>query len=184
MSIKVEQIPFFSISFWRLSLSNWEQKKEIIKELVDLKPDQDRIDICYSDFFQYNNKPPYMYKFIEVIQDELVEFFNSAGVLVEQPNEWQMWTQMYTGADHHPLHNHGFGNMSGVLNLEHDPALHSSTRLQCPHLDPLFGRLTMMELPDVNEGDIILFPAALGHESTANLHDEPRTIMSFNIPIQ
>ena len=76
MSIKVEQIPFFSISFWRLSLSNWEQKKEIIKELVDLKPDQDRIDICYSDFFQYNNKPPYMYKFIEVIQDELVEFFN------------------------------------------------------------------------------------------------------------
>ena len=35
-----------------------------------------------------------------------------------------------------------------------------------------------------NEGDIILFPAALGHESTANLHDEPRTIMSFNIPIQ
>jgi|TARA_B100000287_G_scaffold318984_1_gene302786 hypothetical protein len=182
MSIKVEQIPFFSISFWRLSLSNWEQKKEIIKELVDLKPDQDRIDICYSDFFQYNNKPPYMYKFIEVIQDELVEFFNSAGVLVEQPSEWQMWTQMYTGADHHPLHNHGFGNFSCILYLDYDKEKHPSTRFWTPMPDPFFGTVTHLH-PEVEEGDIIIFPSTIYHECPPTNSNIPRTIVAFNVPI-
>jgi uncharacterized protein YjlB len=42
----------------------------------------------------------------------------------------------------------------------------------------------MMQLPDVQEGDIILFPAAIGHESQPNASNDQRTIMSFNIPIR
>ena len=123
-----------------------------------------------------------MYKFIEVIQDELVGFFDSAGVLVEQPSEWQMWTQMYTGADHHPLHNHGFGNFSCILYLDYDKEKHPSTRFWTPMPDPFFGTVTHLH-PEVEEGDIIIFPSTIYHECPPTNSNIPRTIVAFNVPI-
>ena len=189
----VGTLNLFGIPVHKITLPDWDKLKPQLIEMIDLDGDEYKNETCTTDFFHVGafdgkgraNGHPYLEKFWELVGPSIEECWQMMGLPPHKdPSEIQLWSQRYYRGDYHDLHNHGFGNMSGVLNLEHDPALHSSTRLQCPHLDPLFGRLTMMELPDVNEGDIILFPAALGHESTANLHDEPRTIMSFNIPIQ
>ena len=129
MTIKCTELSFLTISFFKLSLSNWKELKPQIKRLVDLDLEKDRIDICYSDYFKYNNRPPYMIPFIHLIEDELLDFFNGAGMAVQTPDNWQMWSQTYKGTDSHPLHNHGFGNLSAILYLDFDKELQLSSDL-------------------------------------------------------
>lgn len=178
----IEQLPFFSISFYKISIPNWQERKQRIKDIVGLNPEENRIDICYSDYFKYNNRPPYLVTFVAELREELSYFLDNSGIKVEPPEEWQMWSQMYVGADSHPLHNHGFGNLSAILYLDFDKEHHQSTRFYSPLPNPFFGTVEPYQ-PEVNEGDIILFPSTILHECPPSYSDIPRSIVAFNIPI-
>ena len=182
MTIKCTELSFLTISFFKLSLSNWKELKPQIKRLVDLDLEKDRIDICYSDYFKYNNRPPYMIPFIHLIEDELLDFFNGAGMSVQTPDKWQMWSQTYKGTDSHPLHNHGFGNLSAILYLDFDKELHQPTRFWQPLPDPFFGTIKHYQ-PEVEEGDIVFFPSTISHECPASNSETYRSIIAFNVPI-
>ena len=39
-------------------------------------------------------------------------------------------------------------------------------------------------IPEVDEGDILLFPSTLLHEATINTSNVKRTVMAFNIPLK
>tara|TARA_S200002703_G_scaffold32156_5_gene28074 strand:+ start:3382 stop:3945 length:564 start_codon:yes stop_codon:yes gene_type:complete len=179
----------FGIPVNKITLPDWDNLKPQLLEMINLDGDEYRSLTCTTDFFHVGASDgqghPYLEKFWELVGPSIEECWQMMNLPPHKDSsEIQLWSQRYYRGDYHDLHNHGFGNMSGVLFLEFDPELHSSTRLQCPHLDPLYGRITMMKLPDVREGEIILFPAGIGHESMPNQSDIPRTVMSLNIPIQ
>ena len=177
----------FGIPVHKISLPNWDELKPQLLEMIDLDDDECKNNTCTTDFFKVGNVTPHPYleKWWKLIGEPLEDVWQKVGLPRHGDyTKFQLWTQRYHCGDYHGLHNHGFGNISGVLHLEFNPEIHTSTMLQCPHLDPLYGRVSMMQLPDVQEGDIILFPAAIGHESQPNASNDQRTIMSFNIPIR
>ena len=178
----IEQLPFFSISFYKISLPNWQERKQRIKDIIGLNPEENRIDICYSDYFKYNNRPPYLVTFVAEIREELSYFFDNLGVKIAPPQEWQMWSQMYVGQDSHPLHNHGFGSLSAILYLDFDKELHQSTRFWQPLPDPFTGTIKHYQ-PEVEEGDIVFFPSTISHECPASNSETHRSIIAFNVPI-
>lgn len=189
VNMNIGTLNIFGIVVDKVTLPDWDNLKPQLLEMINLDGDEYKEKTCTTDFFHVGHGEatdhPYREKFWELVGPSIEEAWQMTCFPPHKdPSEMQLWSQRYYRGDYHDLHNHGFGNMSGILFLEFDPELHSSTRLQSPFLDPLYGRISMMELPDVKEGELILFPAAIGHESLPNQSDTPRTIMSFNIPLQ
>lgn len=179
---EIQQVTLLSINFFKIPISDWKVKKEQILSLIDLYNEDKRIDCCYSDYFMYNNRPEYMPKIIGMIADELQEFINQSGISVYPVNQWQMWSQRYINGDFHGVHNHGFGHLSAILYVEFDKDKHQSTRFYTPIPNAFTGIIDNLQ-PDVEEGDLILFPSTILHECPPSNCPESRTIVAFNIPI-
>ena len=90
-----------------------------------------------------------------------------------------MWCQTSYRGQKHNLHNHGYVGWSGVLYVKFDPQVHSATSFLSPFPNPYDGGLSY-NVPNVEEGDLIVFPSTIAHESLENKSDKPRTIISFN----
>jgi hypothetical protein len=176
----------FGVPIHKISLPNWDDLKPQLLEMIDLDKDEHKHNTCTTDFFDIGSSKshPYLEKWWKLIETPLEYAWQSVGLPQHSDyTDFQLWTQRYHRGNYHSLHNHGFGSISGVLHLEFNPEVHLSTTLQCPYLNPLYGRVSMTQLPDVQEGDIVLFPSAICHEALPNESDEQRTIMSFNIPL-
>jgi hypothetical protein len=171
----------FSIKIVKYSVSDWESKKPKLLEMIDKS--HSAWNECDTDYFTCNGRAPYFNEWYSLLENDFKEIKSKIPLPFKEPEEWQLWSQTYNKGDYHSLHNHGMGNMSAVLHVEFDPEEHTSTTFCCPFPDPFFGRLDNLSLTDVHEGDIILFPAMLGHECRVQRSDKPRKIMSFNIPI-
>ena len=76
-------------------------------------------------------------------------------------------------------HTHGVIGWSGVLYVEFDKYEHSPTEFQGPLHDVNNGQQLEYK-PEVEEGDIIIFPSCLTHWVSPNQSKKRRTIMSFN----
>ena len=171
----------FSIKIIKYSLPDWENKKPKFIQMID---DSDsKWDECDTDYFISKGRSPYFDEWYSILKDDFDILLPQIGLPFRGPDEWQLWSQTYNKGDCHSLHNHGIGNMSAVLYVEFDPQEHMSTTFYSPFSDPFFGSIESLNLTDVEEGDIILFPAMLGHECKVQQSDKPRKIMSFNIPI-
>jgi len=90
-----------------------------------------------------------------------------------------IWYQVQNHCEYHPLHNHGFEGWSAVFYAEYDQLVHESTKFYCP-LNTASGHLYVFQ-PDVKEGDLVIFPSQINHESVVNTSDKPRSIISFNL---
>lgn len=85
----------------------------------------------------------------------------------------EMWFQQYCKYDMHDWHTHG-EQYTGVYYLEF-PRGSSRTELVSPYDHS-------KQLIDVEEGDIIFFPAHVAHRGTTNFSNR-KTIISFNFSI-
>lgn len=171
----------FSIKIIKYSILDWESKKPKLLEMIDKS--HSSWNECDTDYFTSNGRAPYFDEWYSLLESDFDEIRSKVPLPFKGPEEWQLWSQTYNRGDYHSLHNHGMGNMSAVLHVEFDPEEHTSTTFCSPFPDPFFGRIENLSLTDVQEGDIILFPAMLGHECRVQQSDKPRKIMSFNIPI-
>lgn len=165
----------------KYSLSDWKTKKPKLVEMIDKSHSE--WNECDTDYFTESGKSFYFDEWYSLLKSDFDNILPKIGLPLKGPDEWQLWSQTYNKGDYHSLHNHGMGNMSAVLYVEFDPEEHMSTTFYSPFPDPFFGSIGNLNLTDVQEGDIILFPAMLGHECRVQQSDKPRKIMSFNIPI-
>jgi len=179
---ELQQINLVSVNCYKLTIKDWENKKQKILDLIDINREDKRIDTCYSDYFTYGNRPPYMVELVSIIADELQSFLDQTGMSFYPVQEWQMWSQRYIDSDYHGVHNHGFGHLSCILYVEFDSQHHQPTRFYSPIPDGFHGIIHNLQ-PPVNEGDLILFPSTIPHECPPSKCSIPRTVVAFNIPI-
>lgn len=172
----------FPINIVKYSIDNWEAKKPLLLNLINSEANLGWRE-CQTDFFSSNGRGSYFDNWYEIMKEDLEKILPEFGLSFCPPEKWQLWSQKYKKGERHSLHNHGFGNLSAVLYVEFDPLEHTSTLFYSPFPDPIFGNIKCTGLPDVKEGDIIFFPAMLGHEAPQHFSDKTRTIMSFNIPV-
>ena len=91
-----------------------------------------------------------------------------------------MWSQKYNRKSEHPVHNHGNRGFSFILYLKYDPMKHKATRFYCPFSDFFTGEMISFA-PEVEEGDLIAFPASILHSSDLHTADTERMILAFNL---
>lgn len=181
----------FAIPFFKYSLNDWEEKKKIIlNSLPDYKKFKlEKNDVRhgnadvnhYSDYFENLDKSPeYTNEVISCITEEITKFCDTTKA------DWRMtnlWFQVYEKYNNFSIHNHGPEGWSAVLYVEFDKEDHCSTIFYSPY--PSWEKETLgiyqSYIPEVSEGDLIIFPASIQHEASSNFSDKKRTIISFNL---
>ncbi|MAG49271.1 hypothetical protein CMO86_06290 [Candidatus Woesearchaeota archaeon] len=170
----------FSVPLVKYHIANWkENKKRILESLPKLNQEHlDRDVGLYTDFFEViknNNLPTYSNVVIDIIKPYLADFTQQR--CVEFTN---MWFQTAFKGNSHGLHNHGHSGWSSVIYVEFNPQFHTSTKFISPFNNPWDGNLVDF-MPEVQEGDMIIFPSTLTHESLPNQSEVRRTIVSYNL---
>jgi len=193
MPRNTQTMNLFGFPIHKVAVSDWENKKSKLLKLIDFSDTSDQYcDSCDTDFYKYNNKAPYLNEFIDIVQtdlDKLVDYYThlfrnryGGDYPFKSFDKWTLWSQRYGKRQYHGVHNHGLMKISCVLYVEFDDKLHFPTTFYSPHPNPYFGNTDKVS-PPVVEGDIVTFPSVLLHESPASQTETPRTIMSFNIPL-
>ena len=83
------------------------------------------------------------------------------------------------GHNFHAPHDHGPRGYACVFYAEMDPTVHGSTEFlqPSPSLDGGKG----IQSIQVVEGDLVLFPCNLFHQSPPHMSDKYRTVIAFNL---
>lgn len=191
--------PIFQLNIYKYSVTNWEEKKPKLLQLLDFSSDDVLQSEVQSDFFTGKGNPDYFDDWINILKDDFNDIFNQGHVIAPLPvnsvhsrehllctpkeQQWQLWSQSYNEGQYHSVHNHGIGFISCCLYVEFDKTVHKATKFYSPFLDPMTG-FSQESIPEVDEGDILLFPSTLLHEATINTSNVKRTVMAFNIPLK
>ena len=128
--------------------------------------------------------------FTAFVTECLTESFISLG-FVPSFQITGMWATKHPTGGYHHLHSHGNSFLAGVYYLDggNSPA---GTRFNCPHrywntIIPAKLSETSAKTPKnreiipFEEGNLVIFPAWLEHQTNANTEEKERTILSFNV---
>jgi hypothetical protein len=164
---------------------DWEQRKVKLLELFKDEPEYHNESYAFSDFFRDTNDFDYRREFSYLMAKELIEFTNAAKEAFPDIEDLEMnhiWTQRYKRTESMAPHSHGPRGFSGVLYVEFIPGEHEGTVLQGYSNHPITQELNQF-VPDVQEGDMVIFPSSMPHFANPSESDLTRTIMSFNLDI-
>ena len=165
-------------------IANWEEAKlELKRDLVQARSLTDMSSMglgMNTNFFsKYNFKmTKYMTTFTRIVDEVFTDYertvYGGLPVYLEK-----VWHQSTFKEQKHDIHNHGYIGFSGVLYVDYNKDVHKPTHFVFPCIDPLTGEQKMF-IPDVQEGDLLIFPASLNHYQPPSFVDEQRLIISFN----
>ena len=117
---------------------------------------------------------PLFFEIIEPILQEQSNFFMS-----KEANVHHAWFQQYYKSQFHSPHNHGALGYSSVTYIKFNKDIHQPTVFIAPFNDPL-GNLIEFA-PDIDEGQIIFFPAMITHYVLPSKTNDIRIILSLNV---
>jgi len=151
-------------------VKNFEKHKNnllnLIFELPENKIETNGCSVSHSDYFsEQKSKKEYVKYFQENIIKDFAKFicekFNCKFV-----NFHQVWFQVYNYGDYHKKHRHPNCNLASIFYLE------------LPHKKLItdFGEYKV----EIEEGDILTFPAFIEHSSPRNKTNLRKTIISTN----
>lgn len=176
----IEENLLFPTKILKIKCKDWENKKDKLLNLVDWDNPQYKSKNHISDYHQNQvNGCPYMTEFCDILRDDLRSFL--AYKDKDTLNIGTLWGQRYKNSDYMHTHSHGAIGYSAVLYVEFNKEEHSATRFIAPHHNPE-GELDYYQ-PDVEEGDLIIFPSSLYHDASPSLSEMNRTIFSFNFMV-
>lgn len=172
----------FTIPYLQLDVSDWNNKKKKLLELMSKCVLIDEHSILKSSFYHEssNNHNDLVESIFETELSQLKKSFGFNHCSIKYS-----WFQEQTKNMFHPLHDHGENNimMSSICYIEYDSSEHSPTQFISPYVDSLsFSHLDFM--PQVNEGTMIFFPSNILHQTLPSPSDKPRKIISFNMEVK
>ena len=171
-------VPFF-LPIYVAKIEDWEEKKKLLLDLPDFSDENSYEDGRFSDYHTIlrSNPHPYMDKFSSIIQDDLVNMIKTFGVSFYIDT---LWCQRYSLNNHMGPHTHGSGGLSAVLYAEFDKKEHQPTVFMSPFKNYRNGK-DMTWKPEVEEGDVVIFPSLLLHYAPPSNSNKYRTIFSWNM---
>jgi hypothetical protein len=150
-----------------------KQYKEELLSLIDKMPDQSpNGTITKSDWnLKRETSPEYLTLFYEIINP----YMNEMCTFLKQ-EKWNIprgWFQQYLTGSSHGWHVHFGANYTNVYYLELPKGDKMKTQVLDLHTEKVY------EL-EVEEGDLITFPAGLLHRADVNTTDKRKTIISYD----
>jgi len=184
----------FSVPLYKTSITR--KKKNQILNAIDKSNTDYKLDGNYLTDFDLdtwaerqngnaslkpnNNNIPYSHEVWNLLFDDVNALFNQIGINLTKSIVPLMWSQKYYAGNLHSVHNHGACGYSCILYLKFNPKVHKATRFYAPFNHFFTGDLLHFD-PQVEEGDLIIFPSTIAHESQTQISSEERMILSFNI---
>tara|TARA_B100001250_G_scaffold59738_1_gene46572 strand:- start:4199 stop:4750 length:552 start_codon:yes stop_codon:yes gene_type:complete len=168
----------FAIPFYHTKIENWDIKRLKLDEIFDAHKHHMTTD--GDQLTDYDTNRQYHFLLEGILMDDLIRVKKVFGI-EKQIRINSAWFQQYNRAHSHHVHNHGFGGFSSVLYLRFDPAYHRPTTFVAPFLNNFDGNVFEYIPPEVEEGDLIVFPTSLAHYVPVNTSDVERRILSMNM---
>ena len=161
----------FEIPYYKFTVTEWSNQKDQILSMVPFSdPNAKDKNITFTDYF--NPNPPMYGQALMMMLDPYLQQLEKAKRVT------QVWCQRYKKGDFFQPHDHGAVGYSAVFYAElHEN--HTPTTFFSPFAD--IDGFKKSFIPEVNEGDLIIFPASITHMAAPNYTDFDRTIFSFNI---
>ena len=169
-------INMFNIPLTVYKCSWWSSKKERLLRHIDT------VDMVQGDeqvLSDYRGDNSYINTISDILTDELSWFARDYSC---NPHIVRAWYERALPYMYHPIHNHGHGGYSAVLFIEYDKRYHRPTNFIAPFDHFITGEQLNYE-PEVEEGDLILFPSFLHHYTHPHTSEQRRTVLSFNITV-
>ena len=169
-------INMFNIPLTVYKCSWWSSKKERLLRHIDT------VDMVQGDeqvLSDYRGDNTYIDTISDILSDELSWFGNDYSC---NPSIVRAWYERALPYMYHPVHNHGHGGFSAVLFIEYNKQYHRPTNFIAPFDHFITGEQLNYE-PEVEEGDLILFPSFLHHYTHPHTSEHRRTVLSFNITV-
>ena len=169
-------INMFNIPLTVYKCSWWSSKKERLLRHIDT------VDMVQGDeqvLSDYRGDNSYINTISDILSDELSWFARDYSC---NPHIVRAWYERALPYMYHPIHNHGHGGYSAVLFIEYDKRYHRPTNFIAPFDHFITGEQLNYE-PEVEEGDLILFPSFLHHYTHPHTSEQRRTVLSFNITV-
>ena len=172
--MSLEQYNPFWVPFWKIKVNGWLSKKYKLLSLVDWNNTECKRDSHFTDYFLETS---YAKSFADLIIEELTSFSTD---LQRTINIKEVWAQRYTGSHYMSPHTHGNHGFSGILYTEFNPEVHKPTSFYGPFKGFTDG-MDLEHTPEVEEGDMIIFPSSIVHYVEPSDNEEQRTIFSWNM---
>ena len=180
----------FNIPIVKYRCHNWSHKRQAFLNLLNEQTLTMGEESVYSDYGDYKtltaehsmglyDTPDYLNTVRGLLKEEM-EWF--ARDLQADPQIVRAWFERALYKCHHPVHTHGHGGWSAVLFIEYDPTVHTPTVFIAPFNHFVTG-MQLTYMPEVEEGDLILFPSFLLHYTQLNESHVQRTVASFNMTV-
>lgn len=157
--------------------SGWDKYKSYL--LTAIKDQKDpayrpRVDY-YTDYGQKQSWRKTLWD--EFLEPAMKPFIDGTHTKLQD-----IWAQQYIDQVGFTAHRHQPMGYSCVLYAEFDPKVHWATTLFRPFIDPNDIRNSNeVFTPDVEEGDILIFPSWMMHQAAPSDTKIPRTIVAFNL---
>jgi len=164
---------------WHFNCSNWEQTKKNLLEQISshgiYQMVNDSNKIYNTDYHVKDTYIDSTYKDLAVntIKPHLEQLAQQYKLHIQVEN---LWYQQYKQYDYHDFHNHGQCNFSSVLYLELPE--NTQTNFYADYERQIEYKL------DIQEGDYIIFPSSVIHESKPIEKDVTKTVIAINLNIQ
>jgi hypothetical protein len=173
----IEQVQAFYVPIYKVRIYHWAEKKRKLLGLIDFKNPNLWSQQHFSDYHHNCDAGcSYMLDFTTILEDELNEVVRVMGKGITITD---LWAQQYKQSNYMGAHSHGATGYSCVLYAEFDAAEHQATRFIAPFNNFHTGA-ALEYTPDVEEGDMVIFPSVLLHDAKPNESNKHRTIFSFN----
>jgi len=166
---------FMPTQIFHGKIETHEELKRAILPLIESDPIEPRLSkkekIYKTDYDQILQEKEWRNVFYKHIHP-----YMEAASKEMKADSWQIhaaWYQWYEEGDFHGTHTHGGCSFTNVYFLEL-PTDSAKTTIYADSGD------TVVDLPEVKEGDVITFPAACIHESLPNKNKNRKLVIAFN----
>ena len=169
--------PLFEFPSYQYKVSDWEFKKKGLLNRIN-RSDFIRRDLQFHEGDRQTNNKSYLRYLSELLKDELIEFCQEASVTCKMTDAWCV---RYQKGDSQTIHNHRGWGFSGVLYVEFDSRVHTSTCFMAPWQDPRTDTTSLAFPKNIKEGTVFIVPSFTHHFAYPNSIRKPRTIISFDL---
>ena len=189
---------FFSTPIWVSAVTNYKKTNEEIYKYIKNLQNIDNKGILKSNIKGWHSKnfdlkDPSVLNFINLITPSINQVMKDMNWDLERQTAKisGMWSIINVGGASNARHHHGNSDISAAYYVR-APKNSGEIVFYDPRPAPVFSHPTSVSSNSLNamvnsinpvEGGLILFPSYLDHSVNANLSNEERIVISFNISL-
>ena len=168
----------FEFPSYQYEVDDWEfKKKGLINRINKSKLIRTELQTFETDRQTDINKG-WVHYLSDFLRPLLFEFCEEAEVSCSMTDAWCV---RYQKGDQQAIHNHRGWGFSGILYVEFDPKVHTSTCFMAPWQDPRTDTTSLAHPSNAREGMVFIAPSFTHHYVKPNLSRNPRTVIAFDL---